>query len=158
MSYMKIMLRISNRVPHTSYLAPVFGNAFAKAMGISLSSKLMKMKKIIFSLLALFFMTGLANAQAKQGMDNTKTKQTQNQKKQYGAKQKPYSTKNKKAKNSNWDSINRTGRTDTTNNSNLYKSKATGQTATPSGQEATGTNSTNANNPKNAATNPDTAK
>jgi hypothetical protein len=37
------------------------------------------------------------------------------------------------------------------NNRKVYKSKKTGQTATPTGQEATGTNGTHANNPKNAA-------
>jgi hypothetical protein len=37
---------------------------------------------------------------------------------------------------------------DTSNNRKLYKSKRTGQVATPTGQEATGTNGSHANNPK----------
>jgi hypothetical protein len=37
------------------------------------------------------------------------------------------------------------------NNRKVYKSKKTGQAATITGQEATGTNGTHANNPKNAA-------
>jgi hypothetical protein len=33
----------------------------------------------------------------------------------------------------------------------MYKSKRTGQVATPTGQEATGTSGSHSNNPKNAA-------
>jgi uncharacterized protein YxeA len=116
----------------------------------------MKMKKIILSVLALFFMAGIANAQAKEGHDSATMHKTYAQKKGYGAKNKQHGTKNKRMKKSNWDSINKTGFVDTTNPGVNYKSKETRQSATPAGQEATGTNSTNANNPKNAATSPDT--
>ena len=116
------------------------------------------MKKIVFSVLTLLFMAGIANAQVKESQDSTQTHKTQNQKKPYGAKNKPYGAKNKKMKRSNWDSINKTGFIDTTNPGANYKSKGTGQTATPAGQEATGTNSSNSNNPKNAGSAPDTSK
>jgi hypothetical protein len=53
--------------------------------------------------------------------------------------------KQSKAKN------NSIAKADTLNNRKIYKSKATGQTATPTGQEATGTNGSHAPNPKNAA-------
>jgi hypothetical protein len=41
--------------------------------------------------------------------------------------------------------------TDTINNRKVYKSKKTGQAATATGQQATGTNGNHANLPKNAA-------
>src|SRR5689334_10727853 len=42
------------------------------------------------------------------------------------------------------------GRKKTVNERRIYTSKATGQAATPTGQEATGVNASNSNNPKNA--------
>ena len=50
----------------------------------------------------------------------------------------------KRAKNKS----DRTSRVDTINNRKIYVSKKTGQAATPTGQDATGTNGSHSSNPK----------
>ena len=48
---------------------------------------------------------------------------------------------------------NKTAPLDTLSNRKFYKSKATGQAATPTGHQATGTNGSHSKNPKNAGKN-----
>jgi hypothetical protein len=85
------------------------------------------MKKIVLSLVILGTVS-VASAQTtnKQGSKNTTESSA---------------TKKQSSKNST---------TDTISNRKVYLSKKTGQKATPTGQQATGTNGSHANMPKNA--------
>ena len=96
------------------------------------------MKKILLSL-AILGIVSFAKAQttSSQGTGNTT---------QSSSTGKAKNTKNKK---------NSITAVDTVNNRKNYKSKTTGQTATPTGQEATGTNGSHSNVPKNAGKNED---
>ena len=62
------------------------------------------------------------------------------------------SSTSKKTKNTK-NKMAATAASDTLNNRKIYKSKTTGQAATPTGQQATGTNGTHSNTPKNAGKN-----
>lgn len=86
------------------------------------------MKQLIFCAV-LTCVAGFVNAQTASGQQGSKnTRQV--------------SGTSKKADSKKKDTI--------TNNRVIYRSKRTGQAATPTGQQATGTNGTHANNPKNA--------
>jgi hypothetical protein len=93
------------------------------------------MKKIIF-IIAMTVAVSFANAQTRSGQSSKNTVQS--------------APVNKKAKRT-IKSKRSLAKADTLNNRKIYKSKATGQAATPTGQEATGTNGSHATNPKNAA-------
>ena len=93
------------------------------------------MKKIFFSMI-LSATILIANAQTSNNSQRKKTTQSTNTNKK---------TQSIKNKNSSIE------KTDTLNNRKIYLSKETGQKATPTGQQATGTNGSHANMPKNAA-------
>jgi hypothetical protein len=96
------------------------------------------MKKI-FLTLAIVGIVSVADAQTTSGQGAGNTTQSSS------------AAKTKNAKNKK----NNTTTPDTVNNRKIYKSKATGQTATPTGQQATGTNGSHSNMPKNAGKNED---
>ena len=94
------------------------------------------MKKLIFCAAMTIGVSGFANAQDAGGYDSDSTKQ------------KSYTRSN--TINTNSAPNTKKGRV---NNRVEFKSKRTKQLATPTGQQATGTNGAHANNPKNAGKN-----
>ena len=101
---------------------------------INYAFKSIDMKKILLSF-AILGIVSFADAQTTNGQrTNNGTQSSQTGK-----------TKNAQKKN------NSVATTDTINNRKNYKSKATGQTATPTGHQATGTNGSHSNMPKNAS-------
>ena len=91
------------------------------------------MKKFIFFAAVMIGIAGFANAQ------NTVNYESDSAKQKPGSKSNPINT--------NSASNTKPGRN---NNRVEIKSKRTKQLATPTGQQATGTNGAHANNPKNA--------
>ena len=100
---------------------------------LSFHLKSINMKKIILSL-ALSGVISFVSAQTTSGQGVGNTTQSSST----GTNKKP----NKKNGS--------VASADTINNRKVYKSKSTGQAATPTGQQATGTNGNHANLPKNA--------
>lgn len=92
------------------------------------------MKKLILSVAFMIGIAHFAGAQTTSGGQGSRNTTTSGSGKKANALKK-----------------NTAAKTDTLNNRVEYKSKGTKQVATPTGQEATGTNGTHSNNPKNAS-------
>lgn len=105
---------------------------------IDVLSKTTNMKQLIFCAVFTIGMAGFASAQTSGAQGSRNTTQS--------------SSTGTKAKTKN-NTSSSAAKADTSNNRVEYKSKRTKQVATPTGQEATGTNGSHANNPKNAGKN-----